>query len=134
MTFLVNNLVLACFNVINVFVDAYKIKVLHKAIRHGVNFGLYLALTTALILLKGLSWENAILFCVSAFCNRQLTFDIPLNWKRRLKWDYVTPETDFKKMAVLDWLEKKIFGMDGRTPVYIYAAVLIVCSIIHGII
>lgn len=119
--------ILILVNLINVFIDAYKIKRLKKIYGHLVNFLVYGCVTAGLIFMMHMSVWMAIVFCINAFCNRQIFFDIPLNWRRNLDWDYVTSA---EKPAALDWIERKIFGMDGRTPVYIYAGVLVVSTIV----
>lgn len=108
-------------NLINVKIDAYKIlKTPQKNIKHAVNFAVYLFVCFMCCVL--FFWEFdywVAVFAINAFCNRQIFFDIPLNWRRGLPWDYVTPEDPPK--AVLDWLEKKLVSDNGRVLVYIYA-------------
>jgi hypothetical protein len=64
---------------------------------------------------------------VSAFCNRQFSFDIPLNLRRGLAWDYVSLADPPK--SILDRIEIRIFGHNGRAPFVIYGAVWIACLI-----
>lgn len=117
--------ILIAFNLINSRIDAYRIQGLNKTIKHGINFGFYLLLTLLLIWFLDLNWW---LFFLHAFFNRQITFDIPLNWRRNLEWDYVTSADP--PGAVMDRIEIAIFGRDGRTPVYIYSAGLVITAII----
>ena len=88
MTFLINQIVLSGFNLVNAFVDAYKIKWLHKEIRHRINLTAYAICVGILIWRQGMHLDAATNFCFSAFFQRQLTFDIPLNLRRGLKWYY----------------------------------------------
>lgn len=118
------NLILIGFNVTNVFIDAYKIKVLNKTIRHFINFAAYATFAGLCIWLFQFKLWPAVVFGLSAFFNRQITFDIPLSLRRGLKWDYVS--LDRPPKAAMDRLEVAIFGYNGRTPVYIYSALWIV--------
>lgn len=126
-TYLLNQLALAGFNLINSRVDAYRIMA-NKTIAHGINFGAY-ALFVALLCWLGRYdvWEIMI-FCVSAFTQRQFTFDIPLNLRRGLKWDYVSPAKPPK--AWLDRQEIELFGYNGRAPLVMYGLMWVVCLII----
>lgn len=126
-TYLINQLALAGFNLINSRIDAYRI-MRHKTIAHAVNFGVYALFCALLCWLARWNVGVITLFSVSAFCNRQLSFDIPLNLRRGLRWDYVTKAKPPK--SVLDRIEIGIFGYNGRAPVYLYAAVWVACLII----
>lgn len=137
-TYLINQLTLAGFNLINSRVDAYRI-LRHKAIAHGINFIAYGAFTLVLYYFTNkpvLTWSafpyvDLIVFCCSAFTNRQFTFDIPLNLRRGLQWDYVTKADPPK--SVLDRIEIRIFGRNGRAPFIMYGVVWLVCLIIKCI-
>lgn len=126
-SYLLNQLSLAGFNLINSRIDAYRI-LRNKTIAHGINFGAYVFFVAVLCWLARYDVWNIILFCISAFCNRQLSFDIPLNLRRGLKWDYVSLAKPPK--AILDRIEIRLFGYNGRAPVIMYAAVWVVCLII----
>jgi hypothetical protein len=126
-TYLINQVALAMFNLINSRIDAYRI-MRNKTIAHGINFGVY-ALFCALLCWLARWYVGVItLFCVSAFCNRQLSFDIPLNLRRGLKWDYVSTAKPPK--ALLDRIEIRLFGYNGRAPLFVYAIVWVACLII----
>ena len=127
-TYLLAQLILSSFNLLNAAHDAYRIG-LHKRIYHGVNFGVY-ALLCSLLCWKS-HWNIGVitLFCVSAFCNRQLGFDVPLNRFRGLKWDYVSLAKPPK--SILDRIEIRLFGYNGRAPLVMYATVWVVCLIIR---
>jgi hypothetical protein len=126
-TYLINQAALAGFNFINSRVDAYRIT-RHKTIAHGVNFAAYVLFIALLCWLARWDVWQIIIFWVSAFCNRQFSFDIPLNLRRGLKWDYVSTAKPPK--ALLDRIEIRIFGYNGRAPVIMYAAIWVVCLII----
>lgn len=125
-SYLLNQLALAGFNLINSRVDAYRIMA-NKTIAHGINFGAYAVFTGLLCWLGRYDIWEILIFCVSAFVQRQFTFDIPLNLRRGLKWDYVSPAKPPK--AWLDRLEIRLFGYNGRAPFVLYGAVWIVCLI-----
>lgn len=118
---------LSLFNLANVWIDAYRI-MKHKRIAHGINFGAYTLFVAFMCWVTHWSLGVITLFCVAAFCNRNLSFDIPLNIRRRLPWDYVSTAKPPK--AVLDRIEIRIFGYNGRAPVVVYAGVWVLCLII----
>jgi hypothetical protein len=126
-TYLINQLALAVFNLCNVKIDAYRI-LSHKTIAHGINFAAYAAFCVLLCWLARWDVRQVVIFCVSAFCNRQFTFDIPLNKRRGLQWDYVTKADPPK--SILDRIEIRIFGRNGRAPFLVYGVVWVVCLII----
>ena len=134
-TYLINQAVMAGFNLINSQLDAYRIT-RHKTIAHGINFGAYAVFAMVLYCLTNkpvLTWSafpyaDLIIFCFSAFTNRQFSFDIPLNLRRGLKWDYVTKADPPK--SILDRIEIRIFGRNGRAPFLVYGVVWVVCLII----
>lgn len=68
---------------------------------------------------------------LSAFFNRQITFDIPLNLRRGLKWYYVS--LDKPPKAWLDRQEIKIFGYNGAAITFMYF-VLWILSFVYFII
>ena len=126
-TYLINQLALAGFNLINSRVDAYRI-VANKTIGHGINFGAYAVFCAILCWLARWGvWQIAI-FGASAFAQRQFTFDIPLNLRRGLKWDYVSLAKPPK--ALLDKIEIRLFGYNGQAPMVVYGIVWIACLII----
>lgn len=126
-TYLLAQLILSSFNLLNAVHDANRIR-LYKRIYHGLNFGVY-ALLVALLCWKA-HWNAGVitLFCVSSFCNRQLSFDIPLNLRRGLQWDYVTKADPPK--SILDRIEIRLFGRNGRAPFLVYGVVWLVCLIV----
>lgn len=134
-TFLINQATLAGFNLINSRIDAYRI-LKDKTIAHGINLGayaifalvLYYFTTTPVLTWGDFPYVGFAIYLVSAFVQRQLTFDIPLNLRRGLKWDYVSLAKPPK--AFLDRIEIRIFGYNGRAPVLMYAAVWAACLII----
>lgn len=126
-TCLINQLVLVVFNYANSRIDAYRI--LHnKKIAHGINFAAYAVFVGLLCWLGRYDIWNIVLFGVSAFTNRQFSFDIPLNKRRRLKWDYVTKADP--PASILDRIEIRLFGRNGRAPFLLYGAVWAACLII----
>lgn len=125
--YLINQVALAMFNYINSRVDAYRI-MRNKNIAHGINFGAYCILVAVLCLLFRYGIWDIIIFGVSAFANRQFSFDIPLNLRRGLKFDYVSLAKPPK--AFLDSIEIRLFGINGRAPLVMYGAVWAVCLIV----
>ncbi len=125
--YIIAHTLLITFNLLNAKLDARRI-MLGRRIYHGVNFGAY-ALYCG-VMCWAAQWEIGVitLFSVSAFCNRQLSFDIPLNIWRSLKWDYVSLAKPPK--SITDRIEIRLFGYNGRAPVYMYAGVWVVCLII----
>lgn len=145
MSLLAADITLVGFNVVNSYIDAYKIRRLNKVIRHGINLGSYLILFSVLaykfIFLQVWDPQASLLpnlihllahtvpFLISALANRQITFDIPLNLRRGLKWDYVS--LDRPPKAWWDSLEVRVFGYNGRLSTAIYAVLWIICTLIH---
>lgn len=125
--YLLNQLALAGFNLINSRVDAYRI-LSNKRIAHGINLGAYVLFTGLLCWLARWNVWEIIIFCVSAFCNRQFTFDIPLNKRRGLPWDYVSLANPPK--SITDQIEIRLFGYNGRAPFVMYGVIWAVCLII----
>jgi hypothetical protein len=119
--------ILILFNILNAFFDASRIKRGIK-IQHWINFLLYGISIGLILYFTNPPVLICILFCVSAFCNRQVFFDIPLNWRRGLKWDYVSQDKPPK--AFMDRIEVKIFGYDGKTPVILYACLWVATMLI----
>jgi hypothetical protein len=126
-TYLINQLALAGFNLINSRIDAYRI-LRNKRIAHGINFGAYILFIAVLCWLARYDIYDIILFAVSAYCNRQFTFDIPLNKRRGLKWDYVSKANPPK--SITDQIEIRLFGYNGRAPFVLYGVVWLVCLIV----
>jgi hypothetical protein len=125
--YLIAQVCLVIFNLVNVRIDAYRI-LRHKQITHGINFGFYAVYCALLTLFAQWDAWQIIVFGVSAFCNRQFSFDIPLNRRRGLAWDYVTKANP--PAAWLDRQEIRLFGYNGRAPFLVYGAVWVVCLII----
>lgn len=132
MTFLLNQLILAFWNFINSRIDAYRI-LKNKIIAHGVNFIAYAIVVGVLILLFKMSFLHAINFCLSAFANRQLSFDLLLNIRRKLPWFYQSTANPPK--AWWDKVERKLFGVDynGKT-IAMYYAILFIFTLVPEII
>jgi hypothetical protein len=131
MTFILNQLVLAAWNVINSRIDAYRI-LKQKYIAHGVNFAAYAVATGLVVWVAGYDWKTIILFCISAFANRQLSFDIPLNLRRGLPWYYQSAANPPK--ALMDKIERKLFGMDyDGKKIVMYYSILFIWSIIPNL-
>lgn len=133
--YLINQAALAGFNLINSRVDAYRI-MRHKTIAHGINFGAYAVFAVILYYFTVkpvMTWAHfpywdIVIFCISAFTNRQFSFDIPLNLRRGLKFDYVTKAKP--PAAWLDRQEIRLFGYNGRAALVMYGVVWLVCLII----
>lgn len=136
MTFFINHIFLAFFNLVNSRIDAYRI-MRNKTIAHGINFGAYLVFTAFVgywYIRNVTGWTvvaEIILLGLSAFCNRQFSFDIPLNLRRGKKWDYVSLAKPPK--SLLDRFEINLFGYNGRAPFLMYGVVFIICIIIKAV-
>ena len=126
-TYLIAQLILIAFNLGNARIDANRI-MKGKRIYHGLNFGVFTLLCALLCWLWQWNVWVITLFLASAFCNRQLAFDIPLNLMRGLKWDYVSLAKPPK--SITDRIEIAVFGYNGRAPVLCYALGWLVCLII----
>lgn len=126
-TYLLNQAALAGFNLINSRVDSYRI-MRNKHIAHGINFGAYALFVTALCWLGQYDIWDALLFGISAYTSRQFTFDIPLNLRRGLKWDYVSKANPPK--SITDRFEIWLFGYNGRAPFLLYGVIWAICTII----
>ncbi len=107
----------ALFNLINAYFDAYRI-LKNKTIAHAINFGCYAVIVGIQLWLSGYTWWYMIIFCFMAFVNRQNTFDIPLNLRRNLEWDYVTKANP--PAAWWDRQEIKVFGYNGNAIAWSY--------------
>jgi hypothetical protein len=125
-TFLLNQFILACFNYLNVDFDAYRI-LRHKTIAHGINLVAYLSFSILIYWLtvkpefsfQNFPYFDFAVYLFAAFFNRQITFDIPLNLRRGLKWYYVS--LDKPPKAWLDRQEVKFFGYNGKAITFAYA-------------
>jgi hypothetical protein len=129
-TYLLNQMLLAGFNWGNSRLDAYRI-LRNKHIAHGINFAAYAVLVGLLCWLGRFDIWEVIIFCISAFCNRQFSFDIPLNLRRHLQWDYVSTANPPK--SITDRIEIRLFGHNGRAPFVMYGVVWLVCFIIKAV-
>lgn len=125
--YLIGQLCLILFNYWNVYLDAARINK-HKHIYHGINFGAYTLFVGALCWAAHWNIGVITLFGISAFCNRQFSFDIPLNLRRGLKWDYVTKADP--PASILDRIEIRLFGRNGRAPFVMYGVIWLACLII----
>lgn len=123
MTFILSQLALALFNVVNAYLDAYRI-LKHKEIAHAINFIAYAIFSIIIVYVVKYDIGDIILFCCCAFFNRQLSFDIPLNLRRKLPWHYQSTANPPK--ALWDKIEKKLFGIDydGKKIVLWYSLFL----------
>jgi hypothetical protein len=134
-TYLINQAILAGFNWGNTRIDAYRI-LRHKGIAHGINFGTYAVFTLILYYFtvkpvftwSAFPYADLVVYLFAAFTNRQFSFDIPLNLRRGLKWDYVTKANPPK--SILDRIEIRIFGRNGKAPFVMYGLIWIACLII----
>jgi hypothetical protein len=118
------DLILTGFNLVNAYIDAYKIKGLHREIKHGINLGAYLATFAAVYYMAGLGVWEGVVFLIYALANRQFSFDIPLNLRRGLDWDYVSLAKPPK--SIWDRFEIRVFGYNGRLPFLFYGLILII--------
>lgn len=120
--------ILITFNLVNSRMDAYRI-MKDKTIAHFINFGAYAIVTGILVWIFYPQWAVGIVFGLGAFFNRQLSFDIPLNLRRKLPWYYQSAANPPK--AIMDRIERLMFGrINERWIVVIYGACYIICLII----
>lgn len=119
--YVLGQIILVVWNVANSMIDAYRI-LRHKSIAHAINFIAYAIVVGVVIWVAHFKLEEAVLFGSSAFFNRQLSFDIPLNLRRGLPWYYQSTANPPK--ALLDKIERKLFGIDydGKKIVFWYSA------------
>lgn len=118
MTFYINQLALVFFNLLNSYVDAHRI-LKNKTIAHGVNFSFYAVFVGLIIFLFDMHMWDSFLFICSAFFNRQLSFDITLNIRRGLSWDYQSIADPPK--AIMDRIENIVFaGSSGSEIIVTY--------------
>ncbi len=133
--FLILQAELIFINLFNVYIDAYKI-LKHKTIAHWLNLCAYLFFAVLFYVLVSkpelkfccFSYLDFLLFLFSAFFNRQIFFDIPLNLKRGLSSFYVS--LDKPPKAWLDRQEVKFFGYNGKKITIFYATLFFICFII----
>lgn len=119
-TIVYSQLIIIAEDIANVFIDAYKIKVAlsekyDKAIKHGINGAVYIALAGLLIWTFHMTlWPQAVVFLFSALLARQVFFDVGLNVRRFgwSQWGYVT--LDDPPAAIFDRIEIKLFGRNGK--------------------
>src|ERR1044072_387897 len=117
---IIGQLFLVLFNVGNAFFDAYRM-MHNKKIAHGINFAAYLIVTVIICMLLHIPFKfyilfdkillvygPGLLFLATAFFNRQLSFDIPLNLRRGLAWDYQSTAQPPK--SITDRIERFLFG------------------------
>lgn len=137
MSFLISNAVFIAFNICNAFIDAYRI-LKNKSIAHSINFIAYIVcVACCMFFLKipvsflfgfmpyGLEF---FIFLISAFANRQLSFDIPLNLRRGLPWYYQSEANPPK--SLLDRIERRLFGSGahvGEDIVWFYCCLWCAC-------
>lgn len=131
MSFILNQFALAFWNFINSRIDAYRI-LKNKTIAHGINFGAYAAFAALVVWISDMNLPNIVLFGVSAFFNRQLSFDIPLNLRRKLDWYYQSTARHPK--AILDRIENAIFGMGVGKEIVLFYGFMWVSTILIKII
>lgn len=119
---LIGQLFLVLFNIANAHIDAYRI-LNNKTIAHAVNFGAYLLSTFVICFLLDIPLTACVLFFISAFFNRQFSFDVPLNLRRGLPWYYQSTANPPK--AVLDRIERYFFGINATVGKRILKAYLV---------
>lgn len=126
MTYLVNQAIFILINTLNAGKDAISVRN-GKKIDHFVNGLIYFVFIFNFILIFKMGLVEAAIFAIGCFCNRQLSFDIPLNLLRKLKWYYVSPDPESK----IDKAEVFLFGHNGKLPVYLYACIFVVTILIN---
>jgi len=126
----------AVFNILNAYFDAYRI-LKNKTIAHWVNFGVYAIIYGIEVWQFHYNLPQAILLAFIALINRQLTFDIPLNLRRRINdksitWYYVSKAE--RPAAWWDRFEIWLFQTrNGKKMVYWYVGLFITLTVISFI-
>jgi len=136
MNFLFAQIALISFNFWNAIFDAYVI-LDNKKIAHAINFSAYLLFACICVYLYNLRlhwlfgflpYGEGLLFIISAFFNRQLSFDITINLRRGLPWYYQSAANPPK--AIMDRIERVLFGNGkyiGKNIAWFYFACYCVC-------
>lgn len=128
--FLMGQLFLSIFNITNAYIDAYRI-LKDKNIAHAINFTAYFVFAIIVSIVLGFRLYPIVIFLCSAFFNRQFSFDIPLNLRRGLAWNYQSTANPPK--ALLDRIERSIFGSGPKVGDKIFNAYLISYCVILNI-
>jgi hypothetical protein len=117
------DLFLALYNLLNAWHDAERIKK-DKPVYHGINGLIYC------LLVAGCWWfsDQDPLSVLRQLMLRQLSFDIPLNLMRGLKWSYDTPAE--KPGAITDRVERFLFRGVSWLDEFSYSIIYIIL-IIH---
>lgn len=117
---LIHIIVPLLFSILNLFLDAYKITVIHKKIRHGINGAAYIA---ALFICTMISKEYDLLSFLSySIVSRRVVFGIGLNLRRKLRWDYISKTPS----SITDKLEILIFKQRGDLANYTFILLLLI--------
>jgi len=120
-------LVFALINVALAYQDSRRLAN-KKKIKHGINGIVYIALLAAVWFFhRKFDWE-LVKIIATLLLTRQIFFDIPLSLFRDLKWNYITPAE--KPAAIIDRLEKRVFGMRGTLMYIVYVVALITLIVI----
>jgi len=123
-------IVMIAFNILNAFIDAYRI-LKNKKIAHGINFGAYILV---FMLVVWVFQIRPIKIGELVFCwlfGRQIFFDPVLNLRRGLKIDYVS--LDKPPKAWLDRQEVRLWGYNGRIALAVYGIGFIISTLIYVI-
>jgi hypothetical protein len=124
MTFLINQVIFSLFSFVNACGDYSLIKE-NKPVNHFKNGLIYLLLIFIWITCFKMKTLDAVAFTICSLCNRQLTFDIPLNLMRDKQWNYVSSDPS----SWFDRLEVRIWGNDGIKPNIVYSLVFILITV-----
>jgi len=132
MMFILCQIALALFNVANAYLDAYRI-LKNKTIAHAVNFMAYGVFTGLVAWKVKFDIGDIVVFCIAAFLNRQLSFDIPLNLRRGLSAFYQSTANPPK--AWWDKVERKLFGVDcdGKKIIMWYSLMFVFVVVIKTV-
>jgi len=111
------------FFVLNILLagkDAARIKA-NKPIDHTFNALMYLGCCALCYLLfYPFSYIKYLEFLLTAFIMRKVVFDISLNVRRGLSWDYISKTTTSK----IDQVENQVFSYNGRFKYVVYSFLL----------
>lgn len=123
------HLLFSAWCLFNAFFDAYLIFE-DKRIAHGVNGALSVAVAWVISFMTEMNLSETMLFGLACLFNRQISFDIPLNLRRKLGAFYQSVANPPK--AITDQIERYLFGfISGKQLAIIYFNLFLVSVTAH---